>query len=129
MKGKYCVSVLTLLMVMVVVATASAEILADYVFNSATVSLNTSKSAVFSAETINEAESIKVTGVKLYKMVGGTWQFIQNLPAPSDESTNDIYFSASYDYSSYIGTGNYRLKVTFTADGHSISRYSNSRTF
>ena len=129
MKKRYYAFALALLAAVLVVVSASAGILADSVFDNATVSLYTSKTAHFSAETINVAASIKVTGVKLYKLVGGTWQFMQNLPVPSDETTNNIYFSASYDYSSYIGTGTYRLKVTFTADGHSISVYSNSRTF
>ena len=40
----------------------------------------------------------------------------------------DIY-SALMDYSSKIGTGTFRVGFTVNADGHAITRYSNSRTF
>lgn len=129
MKTKRYTCPVIMIMALMIVVTASAGQLADSVFDEATVSLYANKTAYFSASTINVASSIQVTGVKLYKMIGNTWQYIQDLPVPSDVATNDVFFSASYDYSSYIGTGEYRLKVTFNADGHGITRYSNSRTF
>lgn len=41
---------------------------------------------------------------------------------------NTSYYK-EMDYSDKIGTGTYRVGATFDADGHSITRYSNSRTF
>jgi len=41
----------------------------------------------------------------------------------------DSSYLKEMDYSDKIGTGTYRIGATFDADGHSITRYSNSRTF
>lgn len=107
-----------------------AETMADTVFSNASTSLSSTKNAVFSAYTVNVMNSIKVTRVRLYrKNADNSWSYVRDLPAPTDEATNDQYFGASKDYSAYIGAGTYRLYTTFTADGHSMSRYSNTRTY
>lgn len=109
---------------------ASASILSDPVFESATTNLKNTKDAVFYAETSSEQNSIKVTRVRLYKQNGnGTWSYIRDLPVPTHEATNTMLFGATKDYSSYIGGGTYRLYTTFCADGHYISRYSNTKTY
>ena len=66
---------------------------------------------------------------KLYKKNGSKWNFVCSLPVPDTEAEDTILYDASADYSSYIGSGTYRIYTTFNADGHSISRYSNTRTF
>ncbi len=51
-----------------------------------------------------------------------------DLEAPAAHS-NTFSDYKEMDYSDKIGTGTYRIGATFDADGHSITRYSNSRTF
>lgn len=109
---------------------ATAAILADPVFESATTNLKSTKNATFYAETSSVQSSIKVTRVRLYKQnSNGTWSYVRDLPAPTHEATNTMLFGATKDYSSYIGTGTYRIYTTFCADGHYISRYSNTKTY
>lgn len=109
---------------------ASASILSDPVFESATTNLKATKNASFYAVTSSEQNSIKITRVRLYKLnSNGTWSYIRDLPIPTNEATNTVLFGAMKDYSSYIGTGTYRLYTTFCADGHYISRYSNTKTY
>jgi len=112
------------------VGIATAAILADPVFESATTNLKSTKNATFYAETSSVQSSIKVTRVRLYKQnSNGTWSYVQDLPAPTHEATNTMLFGATNDYSLYIGTGTYRIYTTFCADGHYISRYSNTKTY
>ena len=112
------------------VGIATAAILADPVFESATTNLKSTKNATFYAETSTVQSSIKVTRVRLYKQnSNGTWSYVRDLPAPTHEATNTMLFGATKDYSLYIGTGTYRIYTTFCADGHYISRYSNTKTY
>ena len=112
------------------VGIATAAILADPVFESATTNLKSTKNATFYAETSSVQSSIKVTRVRLYKQnSNGTWSYVRDLPAPTHEATNTMLFGATNDYSLYIGTGTYRIYTTFCADGHYISRYSNTKTY
>lgn len=128
MKKLIVIAMVTMLLVSIL-AIATAATLSDPVFDSATTFLTTTKKANFYAETSSVQGSIKVTRVRLYKMVGDTWSYVGDLPVPTKESTNTIVFSTSYDYSSYIGSGTYRVYTTFNADGYAISRYSNTRTY
>lgn len=59
----------------------------------------------------------------------GSWTTVCSLAAPSVVSQNDFSYSATMDYSSEIGTGTYRIRAVYNADGHAITRYSNERTF
>lgn len=122
--------VIALTLVLAILAgTATSEILSDSVFEMATVSLSASKVATFSAITFSFHDSIKVTEVKLQQYIGSTWSTIATLEAPADEATNVDLYGATKNYSGSIGTGKVRLKVTFYADGHTITRYSNQRTY
>lgn len=107
------------------------QINADPVFASITITLTTSKSALFSAYTYGIVGSIKVASCWLQKKVGDNWTYYCWLPAPSDESTNTIGYESSMNYSSYIPSdGNiYRVAGRFVADGHHATRYSNQRSF
>ena len=115
--------------ILLFIGIVNAETLADSVFSAARVTLKDSKSTTFTASTYATAASIKVTRVELYEMIGTSWVYVQDLPVPSDEATNTCLFTATKSYSASIGTGTYRLKATFTADGHSMARYSNSKTY
>lgn len=107
------------------------QINADPVFASITITLTTSKSALFSAYTYGIVGSIKVASCWLQKKVGDNWTYYCWLPAPSDESNNTIGYESSMNYSSYIPSdGNtYRVAGRFVADGHHATRYSNQRSF
>lgn len=128
MKKAIFVSLL-LVIVLSVNEFASASILSDPVFESATVNLASTKSVSFCADTFYLQSSIRVTSVKLYKYNGTTWSFVSSLTAPTDEATATRMYDSSKDYSGSIGAGTYRILATFCADGYSISRYSNIRTF
>ena len=121
------IMIITLLAILVPIA--SATMLSDPVFDIATINLTSTKKAYFDVETSSDQGSIEVTRVRLYQMVGNSWYYVGELPVPTKKGTNTNMFSANYDYSSYIGTGTYRLYTTFCADGYSISRYSNTRTY
>lgn len=107
------------------------QINADPVFFSITITLTTSKSALFSAYTYDTMDSIKVASCWLQKKVGDSWTYYCWLPAPSAESNGTFGYESSMDYSSYIPSdGNtYRVAGRFVADGHNATRYSNQRSF
>lgn len=127
---KRALSLIVVLLVAIVAANlVYAAELSDSVFDHAGAVLLTNKVASFEAETFSTASSIEVSEVKLYKMVGSTWVYQKTLNAPSYVATNSMLYDFSVNYSSEIGTGTYRLWVKFVADGHSITRYSNQRTY
>lgn len=128
MKKTMCVLIL-LAVGIALINLASANVLSDPVFHLATTNLTASKTAVFTAITNDVSSSIRITRVQLYMKNGNSWQLIGDLPVPTDEATDFDMFSTNADYSGDIGTGTYRLLTTFCADGYSISRYSNIRTF
>ena len=115
----------------VIAEDSTNQINADPIFYSITITLTTSKSALFSAHTYDIVGSIKVASCWLQKKVGDSWTYYCWLPAPSDESNNTIGYGSSMDYSSYIPSdGNtYRVAGRFVADGHHATRYSNQRSF
>ena len=63
-----------------------------------------------------------------WKKSGSKWIRQCALETPS-AGKNTFGYVREMDYSDDIGTGTYRIGATFDADGHSITRYSNSRTF
>lgn len=101
---------------------------ADEVFDSATVTLKTTKKATFDATTYGNQKTLAVTACWLEKKSGTRWIKQCNLETPA-ERNNTFSYLKEMDYSDKIGTGTYRIGATFDADGHSITRYSNSRTF
>lgn len=103
---------------------------ADTEFDSATTLLKATKQVSFRAVTYNVKSSISVTTCWLEKENDdGTWSTVCTLPPPGIEAEDTFAYSATVDYSEYIGTGNYRIRATYNADGHTITRYSNERTF
>ena len=115
----------------IIAENAPNQINADSVFYSITITLTTSKTALFSAYTNDIMDSIKVASCWLQKKVGDSWTYVRSLPAPSDESNGTFGYGSSMDYSSYIPSdGNtYRVAARFVADGHHATRYSNERSF
>lgn len=103
---------------------------ADTEFASVTTVLKSTKQVSFRAITNNVKSSISVTACWLEKEGSdGSWFTVCALTSPSSVSEDAFTYSATVDYSKYIGTGNYRIRATYNADGHAITRYSNERTF
>lgn len=107
------------------------DINSDSVFDSITITLTTDKRALFSAYTKYTVGSIYVASCWLQKKVGSSWTYYCSLPAPSTVIYNTFGYESSANYSSYIPSdGNtYRVAARFVADGHHVTRYSNSRSF
>lgn len=104
--------------------------LADSEFTTTTLLLKSSKQVAFRATTYEVKDSISVTACWLEKENSdGTWSTVCSLPAPSAVATDNFSFATNADYSSYIGSGTYRIGATFNADGHTLSVTSNERTF
>lgn len=101
---------------------------ADLVFQNATPTLCSGKYVVFSALTYEVSDSVSVTSVRLEQNVDGEWVYITSLTCPPSQ-TSCLRYSQTEYYTSEIGTGTYRVVATFCADGHSITRTSNERTY
>lgn len=132
MKKAYYAVVISVLALMIVCSMSFAEGImpyADSEFMSATASLSDRKDVSFSCTTYETKSSIKVTGVWLQRKEDGKWKYERSLPAPSKEATDTIIYGALMDYSDKIDTGTFRVGFIVDADGHSITRYSNERTF
>lgn len=124
------VAIILIICLVVTQYSAIAATLADPVFDYTASNLSSSKTVSFCAETFNTVESIRVTRVVLYqKNSSNAWVYSKDLTVPTDVSYDYDYFYCNMDYSNDIGSGTYRLYVTYCAEGHSISRYSNTRTF
>lgn len=132
----YCLRIfLCLLAIMItcsVTYASASEIIsrADTEFNSATATLKSSKQVTFKSVTYDIHNQLSVTACWLErKNNDGSWSYVRALTPPSTVFTNTCAYSATVDYAAYIGTGTFRVWATFDADGHSISRCSNERTY
>lgn len=126
--------VLSILMIILLIGTsiAAAEQVtpcADLYFDSATAFLAADKLVIFDLSTYEIYDQIRVTSVWLEKKVDGEWETVKSLPVPTNVAENTISYGAVMDYSSYIGTGTFCIGFTADADGHTITRHSNSRIF
>lgn len=127
MKKVLCVTLITICLLYVSIV--SASILSDPIFDTVDTTLGSTKTAYFQAETFDKHD-ISVTAVKLYiKNSDNTWSFVKNLTPPSYVAEYSRYYNSNKNYSSHIGSGTYKLYVTYNADGHTISRYSNTQTY
>jgi hypothetical protein len=87
-------------------------------------------SATFSATTLMTCESISVTSCILQVKSGTTWSNVGSVTPPSTVAQNTTIYGAIKSYASSCTSGNtYRLKAVFTADGHSLTTYSNEATY
>lgn len=111
---------------------SAAEIMpyADTEFNSTSTVLKSTKKVSFGCVTYDTKECLSVTSCYLeIKNDDGSWSYVCSLPAPTIKYYDAYAYSATVDYSSYIGSGTYRVWATYDADGHSITRCSNERTY
>lgn len=130
--NKKLLSIITIIVILSsITITAFSATLADEYFGSATIALISDESCSFSAITNFYVGYIKIDSCWLQKWNGTNWQYYCWLPAPSDIEYNTIGYGAYMDYASYIPNDDctYRIGAYFNADGHTIPRYSNSRTF
>lgn len=127
---KGIIAILVILALLSHAAIIYAEMRSDTEFVYVATTLKNTKLVSFSAVTYEPKTSITVTRVWLYKKDSNdVWRYDRELPLPANPSTTPKTYSASEDYSGYIGSGTYRIYTTFYADGHSLSGYSNARTF
>lgn len=103
---------------------------ADLYFNSASAFLSSNKLVVFNCVAYDVHNRISITNVWLEQEIDGEWEHVKSLTPPSYVALNMQAYGVEIDYSASItGTGTFRVGFTVNADGYSISRYSNSRTF
>ena len=103
--------------------------MADTEFARATANLTSGKTVIYTLTTYEDKGVLAIESCWLMKKVDGEWTFVCGLPRPDERGSNTFTFATEVDYSSYIGTGTYRVAGMFNADGHMITRYSNERTF
>lgn len=101
---------------------------ADEYFNSGSAKLYASKIVGIIAKTEFVVDRISADYCKLYKLVGSSWQLVSTI-YPTYYVTNDWQFGTQVDFSSFIDSGTYKVEVRFNADGHTLTKYSNSRVF
>ena len=101
---------------------------ADYM--SASISLGSNAICSFSAITTFQFSQIKVTNCSLQvKNEDGTWEHVCS-KGPSTTKSNARTFDTEYNYSSYCTYGHtYPDVATFNADGKTITKTSNERSF
>lgn len=132
-KSMFCFILCVVMLMLPVWGEVSAqEILpyADTEFDSATTVLKSTKQVSFRCATYSTKNSISVTNCWLeMENSDGSWSYVCALTPPSIVYTNTFAYSATVDYSDNIGTGTYRVWATYDADGHSITRCSNERTY
>ena len=124
---------LTLALMCLTVSIGAADeptLCADAIFGSASAFLASNKLVVFNCVAYDVHDCISITSVWLEQQIDGSWEYVKVLSAPSYVATNMMDYGAEVDYSASItGNGTFRVGFTVDADGYSISRYSNSRTF
>lgn len=120
------------LIFIVLVPTVVAEEIAPYsdeVFNILTASLSSTKTVTFNCVAGSVQGSIKMTNCWLQQKNGTSWKTVRALEVPTVEAKNALAYGAYMDYSDEIGSGTFRIGFTMNADGHTVTRYSNERTF
>lgn len=119
-------TVAALMLQIFTIFTARAEIIpyADTTFRNASVTVSTTGKATFKASTRVECASLKVASCYLQLKTGETYQSVKSLVCPP-ALTNATWYSETKDYSGDMTPGHtYRIKATFDADGHTLTKYS-----
>lgn len=122
--------IVTLLLCSCIANASDIMPVADSEFAATTVFLKTTKEVTFRATTYDLKDKLSVTACSLeQKNDNGSWSTVCSLPAPGTIAEDDFSCYVTVSYSSYIGSGTFRVRATFDADGHTVSVYSNERTF
>lgn len=130
MKKRYYMVILAILCLFSITCSLAEDVspCADTVFADATPILYSGKYVVFTASTYEVMDSVCVTSVRLEKKINGSWTHVKYLKCPTPQA-DCLQYTRTVYYTSEIGTGTYRVVATFNADGHSITRTSNERTY
>lgn len=107
---------------------AYAIIDANLVFSDGDAYLFTDLTAEVNASTKGPCEEIVVSSMYLQRVnsSGSTIYSAIRITGPSESFSDASNYWGAHDFSGYATTGNYyRIKVTFSAEGESITRYSN----
>ena len=107
---------------------------ADLVFSLTRATLLSNKTLRIVIHTREENYEIGVDSCELQISSGSSWSLYCSLPAPSYVENYSESYAEDVDYSSYIGTGKYRVKLVVYAISYSNVRtnktiYSNALTF
>ena len=103
---------------------------ADEYYSDAGVAFTSAGLAVFTATTTFRFDTLSVTSCTLQVKAGGGWSDGATLTPPSHVARNRFTYAAEKSYSSSCSSGNtYRIKATFDADGHTITKYSGEVEF
>ena len=131
MKKNYLVILLVFCLLFSNVSLALTNgILVDDYFEDAYAYLGSNRKLEISATTKFLVYSIQVTSCELWVKNGSTWSFSKYLDTPNTITYNNDFYNSSINYtSSDFGAGTYKILVRITADGHTISVFSNIRTF
>lgn len=127
-KALLCIVIIVITIVPFAVAEEIAPH-ADDVFDAITATLTSTGGVSFNCATFDIQKSIKMTDCWLQIKTGTRWSKVCDLEVPSKVVTNTFVYTDYMDYSDSIGTGTYRVGFTMDADGHTVTRYSNERTF
>ena len=126
---KRIITIAIVLVLLSVVSITYAQILEDSTFDSTNGRLTAQKKVIFSFTTMVEQPYIKIDSCSLEKKINGRWQSVGALTPPSLIEYNTDTFGVTVDYSNDIGTGTYRVRFVPNANGHTLTCYTNSRTF
>lgn len=130
MKKRMCYLVTCMLILMLSVA-AVAEVVApcaDEVFRDASINLTSSGRITYTASTRTVYNKLSVSNCYLQQYVDGVWKTVCTLPNPASMTNTKTYLSYT-NSAEYLSTGTYRVVATFSADGYTITRTSNERTY
>lgn len=89
----------------------TTQINADTYYFQAYGILLTDKSLDIKLQGRHVYDEIKITSCKLQKYNGSSWDDFCNLPSPTYIAVNCDIYEVNVVYSSYIGTGKYRIKI------------------
>ena len=123
---------LVIMAVTLVISAVAEDVMpcADEVFHRASATLYSDKWITYNCVVYDDAVELKITSCWLQKKIDGSWVWQKSLPTGGIVGRNTDSIGYDVDYSSYItGAGTYRVGFTANADGHTITRYSNERTF
>lgn len=118
-----------LVFTLVIFNTAFAATLEDPVFDMIISTFNSQGVVSFNIYTSYTVDSITLSSCVLQKKVNNNWVTVTSSYTLTDVYFEGDYWHANVDFSGSITSGQYRVKFRPTADGHTITRYSNSRTF
>lgn len=107
-----------------------AEVCADSIIASASISLNKRGIAYFNVVVYQEAKTIRVSSCRLQRLEGRSWVDAGTLSVPSLVRNNTQVYTTTEDYSGSCPSGySYRLVVTYDIDGYTKSYTSNTASY